>query len=266
MTDVQALTSNFVRKPPYDEARRRVLGLELQPDVIITSVPLAVSSSGVSYGATVDAVSGINGVPAFGWRAGDADPSDVLTFGLGEGTTVAERCPDDLTRFGMSGALTASFGGQVLVLCPPSNRTAQSARFYSQLQRYKAALAGWSARLPPMTYFVLERHLAAIFGDVDEVISAQSGSFDEILSYLASHRYLKPPSMQLRRDGIFSIAWSPGGKARITLEFLGDGKVRCIAVDARPSVRRPIRGAFELPVWSLDSFIASVACDAWMRA
>ena len=136
------------------------------------------------------------------------------------------------------------------------------------IDRCLELLTRWRPRLKRSTFDALEWQVAVIL-DRDEIADAgihpDPESFEESLSYLSRHLEFRPPSLSLRRNGVFAFSWRPEGRARLNIEFLGNCGVRVICVDARPNQQNPVKGTVELPIANLDGFLAATKCDSWMK-
>jgi hypothetical protein len=79
-------------------------------------------------------------------------------------------------------------------------------------------------------------HLLEDEGDLAELLRAPDPkSFEALLTYLAARPWAKAPSMTLTREGFFVANWRPAAqeKARLSVDFLDEERVRWSAVDAR---------------------------------
>lgn len=146
-----------------------------------------------------------------------------------------------LTSLGTHGATTAPEGGwEPLgwpVLEPISPVSADDEA--GTLARFQGMLAAWKGRLFTGTFERLGRQLPYLLDDEEELAAlshtADAASFAALLSYLAVRPWIKAPSLTLTRNGIFVANWRPAAeaKARLSVEFTDEKRVRWSAVDVR---------------------------------
>ena len=107
------------------------------------------------------------------------------------------------------------------------------------LARFQGMLEAWKGRLFTGTFERLGRQLPYLLEDEEELAAlsraADAASFAALLSYLAVRAWIKAPSLTLTRNGIFIANWRPTAeaKARLSVEFTDEKRVRWSAVDVR---------------------------------
>lgn len=107
------------------------------------------------------------------------------------------------------------------------------------LARFQGMLEAWKGRLFTGTFERLGRQLPYLLEDEEELAAlshtADAASFAALLSYLAVRPWIKAPSLTLTRNGTFVANWRPvaDAKARLSVEFTDEKRVRWSAVDVR---------------------------------
>ncbi len=104
---------------------------------------------------------------------------------------------------------------------------------------FQERVAAWRGRLLGDTLARLSRQISYLLEDEEDLgdlsHSPDEKSFDALLEYLAGHPWIKAPSLTLSRNGYFVAHWRPAGerKARISIEFRGEKRVRWSVADGR---------------------------------
>lgn len=107
------------------------------------------------------------------------------------------------------------------------------------LARFQGVLETWKGRLFTGTLERVGRQLPYLLEDEEELAALShtpdAASFVALLSYLAVRPWIKAPSLTLTRNGIFVANWRPAAqsKARLSVEFTDEKRVRWSAVDVR---------------------------------
>jgi hypothetical protein len=117
--------------------------------------------------------------------------------------------------------------------------TADHDTFSTAVEQFEAIIDVCKGRLAPSTFESLKRQLPYTLGDDEELSEPMqrpdAASFGAMLTYLAKHHWIKPPSLTLTRNGIFVANWRLGReqKARLSVDFLDEKRARWSAVDSR---------------------------------
>jgi len=140
------------------------------------------------------------------------------------------------------------------------------------LQQFRRRLDGWRGLLTPRHYDAMGAHIERLLGDEDELkeegITPSIGSLDDLLMFLASRHWTKPPAIGLDRQGCFALSWAPARqvKADLTLTFLGNGSVRWYVYDARDRARPASSATGVSRRDEMPAILAAFGCDAWAAA
>ena len=140
------------------------------------------------------------------------------------------------------------------------------------LLRFRLILDQWKGLLVPRHYDAMRAHIERLLGDEDELkeegITPSIGSFDDLLMFLASRPWTKPPAIGLDKRGCFALSWAPARqvKADLTLTFLGNGSVRWYIYDARDRARPALSATGVSRRDEMPGILAAFGCDAWAAA
>ena len=136
----------------------------------------------------------------------------------------------------------------------------------SALFRFQRCLEAWRGRLFTGTRDRLNRQLLYLFEDEEDL--AEGGvpdmrSFEALLNYLAVRPWIKAPSLTLTQSGVFVAHWRPvaQAKARLSVDFIDEKRVRWSAADARQGDTPSITGGI-CPVSELDDHLGKY--QSWM--
>jgi hypothetical protein len=104
--------------------------------------------------------------------------------------------------------------------------------------RFHKILETWKGRLFTGLMDRLAKQLSYLLGDEEDLAELLRApdvkSFENFLSYCADRPWVKAPSLTLTRNGNFVANWRPAPhvKARVSIEFMADRRVRWSAADA----------------------------------
>jgi hypothetical protein len=128
------------------------------------------------------------------------------------------------------------------------------------LARSQRCLNAWTGRLLADTIARLGQQIAYLLEDEEDLSDLSSPpdtkSLDALLSYLASHRWIKAPSLTLSRNGRFVAHWrrANGERARISVEFIDGEHVRWSIADARDARAPTVVGGI-CSILELDEYL-----------
>ncbi len=131
----------------------------------------------------------------------------------------------------------------------------------STLARFRKILETWRGRLFTGTLDRLDRQLSHLLEDEEDLAelsrTPDPRTFEALLSYLAARPWIKAPSLTLTRDGIFVANWRPAreAKARLSLDFLDERRVRWSAADARDERKGPTMAGGVCSLSDLDEHL-----------
>jgi hypothetical protein len=179
--------------------------------------------------------------------------------------------PPDFEKLGAVGltvglvmlcAVAASGTGTPLDLRPSDPAESDS----NTLSRFQSVLETWKGRLFTGTWDRLNRQLSYLLEDEEDL--AESGppdtrSFEALLSYLAARPWVRAPSVTLTKTGVFVASWRPasGAKARLSVDFMDEKRVRWSAADAREGKTPAVTGG-TCSVSELDEHLGKY--QSWM--
>jgi hypothetical protein len=136
-------------------------------------------------------------------------------------------------------AILSAFGQLNSTSADPTPADASVVDDPSTLARFRRILETWRGRLFTGTRDRLDRQLSYLLEDEEDLAelsrTPDPKTFEALLSYLAARQWIKAPSLTLTREGIFVANWRPASveKARLSIDFLDETRVRWSAVDAR---------------------------------
>lgn len=127
----------------------------------------------------------------------------------------------------------------------------------STLSRFRKTLETWKGHLFTETLNHLDRQLSYLLEEEEDLAELSHApdpkSFEALLSYLAARPWIKAPSLTLTRNGAFVANWRPtdDAKARLSVDFLDERRVRWSAIDAR-NPKAPTMAGGTCPASNLD--------------
>lgn len=133
--------------------------------------------------------------------------------------------------------------------------------------RFARALKNWKGLLAPNHFDAMVLHLDRLLGDQveldDEGIVPSLGSIEDLLSFLSSRPWARPPAVGLTRTGQFAVSWSrPTPTRDLSITFLGNGSVKWYAYGLGRRGKSSAAGSSER--LDLPTLLARLGCDGWL--
>jgi hypothetical protein len=98
----------------------------------------------------------------------------------------------------------------------------------------------------------------------DEGVVPSIAGFEGLLAFLSVHQRVRMPSLTVSDEGAFVALWDMGQRARVRIDFTGDGKAKWVIATIEGPTGALLGGSGIASVASLDNIVEAYDAWAWM--
>jgi len=175
------------------------------------------------------------------------------------GATLGRAAFERVALSGACSAMIAADAGQ-----STSSKTEQPP---TQIERFERALGEWKGLLAPDHFEAIAWHIQRMLSDQEELdednVAPSLSSFDDMLAFLSSRPWDRPPAVGMSKNGQFSASWAgPSPHRDVTLTFLGEGLIKWYVYGLGRKSAGSATGSCDR--YDLPGLLTRLGCDSWM--